>query len=198
MYGKGLRPLFAANQPEQGVAIALVDAAVTDADGQRLLQGDGAVLIAADQIEGAQAAIELAPVVDLVVVAIIRFELGQLGRITVEQGQIIEPVAEGFVRFAIVISGERLPALLRGQQLLASLDGGRAIKLQAGGKARVVSNMAAALSSRPQYDAMLRHLPPNSFISLSSRSSCCGGCFMASASRSSSACCSCWRSLSTR
>ena len=71
---------------------------------------------------------------DLVAVAIIRFELGQLGRISVEQGQIIEPVAEGFVRFAIVIAGERLPALLRGQQLLVSLDGGGTIKLQAGGK----------------------------------------------------------------
>lgn len=135
---------------------------------------------------------------DLVAVAIIRFELGQFGRISVKQGQIIESVAEGFVRFAIVIAGERLPALLRGQQLLASLDGGGTIKLQAGGKGQGVSNMAAVLSSRPQYDAMLRYLPPNSFISLSSRSSCCGGCFMASASRSSSACCSCWRSLSTR
>lgn len=71
---------------------------------------------------------------DLVAVAIIRFELGQFGRISVEQGQIIEPVAEGFVRFAIVIASERLPALLRGQQLLATLDGGGTIKLQAGGK----------------------------------------------------------------
>lgn len=116
--------------------VGLVDAAVVDARGERLLQGNGCAPIVADQIKWSRIAAVQTPVVSLVVVTIVRFELGKLARITIEQGQVIQPVAQGLARFSLVVPGHGLPAPRLAQQLLAGVYGWRAVKLQTGAQSQ--------------------------------------------------------------
>ncbi|VXA76997.1 hypothetical protein AERO9A_140156 [Aeromonas salmonicida] len=125
-----------ANQSAQLVMVGLVDAAVVDARGERLLQGDGCASIVADQIKWLRIAAVQTPVVSLVVVTIVRFELGKLARITIEQGQVIQPVAQGLARFSLVVPGHGLPAERLAQQLLAGVYGWRAVKSQTGAQSQ--------------------------------------------------------------